>query len=75
MNLQAQVQFLRETFGKMETFPMDAYDRLSALLDKAPAEALEILVREKVKFCGALAVNRLVRKFGYSVERIQALRG
>ena len=64
---------LKASLAKVERISTEHADRLLKLLDAAPAEALEMLVREKVNFCYLPAMRRLREKHGYSKDRVAAL--
>lgn len=63
----------KRLFGGLDRIPDAAAERLIAILDKSPVEALEILCREKVRFCHMIARTRLVRDHGYTWEQIKAI--
>ena len=64
---------LKAAFADVETISLDAADKLGKLLDKAPLDALVLLVKKKVKFCAGVARNRLRLKYGWEWGRIAAL--
>lgn len=68
-----EMQKIAEAFKNVTSISADHAEKLLDLLDQAPAEALEMLVVNKVKFCKLPAVRRLREKFGYSEDRINTL--
>ena len=68
-----KIEQLKAAFAKRDRIPVDAAVELTALLDKAPEDALVILVRERVKFCWMPALTRLQSKFKWSRDRVDAL--
>ncbi len=62
------VETLKAEFEKVSRIPADKADALLALLDKAPREALELIVQHRVKFCYLPATRRLEQKFGMKVN-------
>jgi hypothetical protein len=59
MTISQQLDFIADTFASMETIPMNAAEKALDLLDRAPKEALEMLVARKVKFLWMPANRRL----------------
>lgn len=53
------VNQLESIFAQVQTISTDHAERLLNLLDKAPNEALQILVDRKIKFCWMPAQRRL----------------
>ena len=53
------VNQLESIFAQVQTISTDHAERLLNLLDKAPDEALQILVDRKIKFCWMPAQRRL----------------
>ena len=64
MTIQKQLEQLATIMQARETIPASAAEKFLDLLDKAPKEALEMLVSRKVKFLWMPAKRRLVEKFG-----------
>lgn len=58
---------VQATMAKVERISTDHADKLLALLDKAPQEALQWLYDNRVKFCWMPAARRLREKFGVEV--------
>jgi hypothetical protein len=56
-----QLEQLADEFGAMDTIPVGHADKLIAIMDKAPREALEMLAERNVKFLAPLARIRLER--------------
>lgn len=56
---ERMVSQIESIFGKVERISADHADRLLTLLDKAPDEALQIIVDRKIKFCWMPAQRRL----------------
>ena len=59
MTISQQLDFIAKTFASAETIPMAAAEKALSLLDRAPKEALEMLVARKVKFLWMPAKLRL----------------
>lgn len=68
------VSELKRLFGGVKSIPVKAAEKLGRILDRAGEEALVALVRERVRFCDRPAMTRLYTHFGWSWERIEALR-
>jgi hypothetical protein len=64
MTITQQLEIIATTLSKVETISADNADRLLNLLDRAPQDALQMLVDRKVKFCWMPAKRRLADKFG-----------
>lgn len=60
MTTTQQLELIANEFSKVERISADHAEKLLALLDKAPNEALQMLVDRKVKFCWMPARRRLV---------------
>jgi hypothetical protein len=73
MTIYNQLEAIAATMETVDAIPLNAAGRLLSILNVAPAEALEMLVRRRVKFCWMPAANRLRGKFGYSERRIKSL--
>jgi len=74
-NVVRLVAECKAAFGKLERIPDSAAMRLCSILDDAPREALEIMVRENIRFCGVLARGRLLRDFGMTWGEVRKLEG
>lgn len=61
------VKQLKALFENVRSVSADHAERLLALLDRAPQEALQMLVDERVKFCWVPAARRLREKFGVAI--------
>jgi hypothetical protein len=59
MTISQQLDFIAEKFASVETIPLAAAEKALSLLDRAPKEALEMLVARKVKFLWMPAKLRL----------------
>ncbi len=59
MTIAQQLDFIAEAFAKRETIPMDAAEKALKLLDRAPKDALQMIVDRKVKFLWMPAMRRL----------------
>ncbi len=57
--ITALVSQCETMFGRLETIPLSAADKLIALLERAPDEALTIIVERRIKFCWPIAVRVL----------------
>jgi len=75
MNAQVQemVGTLKEQFDGVERVSFEAANKLLDILDEAPREALEILVKERVKFCWRPAMLRLGLHYGMTMHEIKSL--
>jgi hypothetical protein len=59
MTITQQLDFIADAFAARETIPMSAAEKALELLDRAPKEALQMLVDRKVKFLWMPANRRL----------------
>jgi hypothetical protein len=64
MTIKEQLEAIAQAFEVRQTISFDAAEKVLGLLDKAPKEALELLVARRVKFLWIPAKRRLVEKFG-----------
>lgn len=74
MTLEENIALVKSIFGDRETISFDAADNLTEILDEASEDALIVLVKEQVKFCHMPAGFRLIRKFGWTSERVASLK-
>jgi hypothetical protein len=49
------VEQCQQAFGNMETIPLSAVPKLQTLLEGAPIEALDLIVKRNIKFCVHIA--------------------
>jgi hypothetical protein len=64
MTIKQQLEAIAEAFGAKQSISFDAAEKALDLLDKAPREALELLVARRVSFLWMPARRRLREKFG-----------
>ena len=65
-NIQ-MVQQLKTLFASVNSVSADHAEKLLALLDRAPQDALQMLVDERVKFCWIPAARRFREKYGVAI--------
>lgn len=56
---------LETQFRKLERIPLDAIPRLEKIIHQAPNEALEAMVRRRIRFCDTVANSELVKRGVY----------
>jgi hypothetical protein len=71
--VQAQIQVLKTTFGKLERISDEAGEKLLKIIHESPEEACVAMVEARIKFCWMPALNRLQNHFKWSRERVQTL--
>jgi hypothetical protein len=64
MSIQQQLDAIANAFAAQQTIPFSVAEKALDLLDKAPREALEMIVERKVKFLWMPAKRRLQESFG-----------
>ena len=64
---------LKTNFETVETISSEHARRLIDILNMAPREALEIMVRERIKFCWMPARMRLVTEYDMSWDEVREL--
>jgi hypothetical protein len=57
--LNQQIELIAKAFESRDRLPMHLAERALKLLDKAPKEALELIVARKIKFLWMPAKRRL----------------
>lgn len=57
----AQIEFIRKSFGKHEKMLPEHYEKLANLLDKVSIDILRQLYNEGIPFVSSLALNRIIR--------------
>jgi len=73
MAIARLVAELKANFETVDTISTEHARRLITILNDAPREALEIMVRERIKFCWMPARMRLVTEHGMSWEEVAQL--
>jgi hypothetical protein len=53
---------LDSQFKTLDKIPIDAIDKLRAIVRQAPPEALDEMVKRRIKFCDTIANSELVRR-------------
>jgi hypothetical protein len=64
MTIKQQLEAIAQAFESKQSLSCDAAEKVLDLLDKAPKEALELLVARRVKFLWMPARRRLRENFG-----------
>jgi len=59
---------LESQFMNLDRMPLDAIPRLQAIIHQAPNEALEAIVRRRIRFCDTVANSELVKRGVYPAE-------
>lgn len=58
---KAQIDTLRQVYGKFVTIPVGIAEKLGKFLDTLPLPHLKQLEREDIRFVSPLARNRVIR--------------
>lgn len=72
-NIIEQVETLKVQMAKFERISTESAVKLTALLDEAGEDALEVIVRARIKFMWMPALNRLQSKFKWDRKRLDSL--
>lgn len=71
--LQTLINKCKAEWATVDRIPMDAANKLIDLLDRAPKDALIIMVRERINFMYWPARRRLAEDHGMTDAQINAL--